>query len=340
MSRTDVGVIGRADGGVDSFAPFGVVGSCDPGSGVFGFSNSVIGVNGVVNTGTGVSGTAMQNGTGVSGNSPSGTGVSGSSTSGIGVNGSSSGGFISAGVFATSSGGFISAGVFGISSAQSGVGVYGRGGAEGFAGLFDGNVNVDGFLTKSGGGFKIDHPLDPAHKYLSHSFVESPEMKNVYDGVVDLDENGEYCVELPAWFEALNYDFRYQLTSIGESAPNLCVAEELSNNYFKIAGGKPGIKVSWQVTGIRKDAWARTHPLIVEDEKPAAEQGYYRHPELYDLPPENSTFWKGNSELKLQFEEQQQVFAVTEVSQLEEQIRYLREKMGRHREQQPGSSST
>ena len=193
---------------------------------------------------------------------------------------------------------------FGTSSQQRSFGILGRGGPDGWAGFFDGKAEVVGPLIKSGGGFKIDHPLEPERKHLSHSFVESAEMKNVYDGVVGLDANGECCVELPEWFEALNCDFRYQLTSIGGPAPNLHIAREVSNNRFNIAGGKSKMKVSWQVTGIRKDSWARAHPLIVEEEKPADAQGYYRHPELFGLPAENSTFFKGNSELRRRLEEQ------------------------------------
>jgi hypothetical protein len=214
--------------------------------------------------------------------------------------------------------------------------VFGGGQEDGLAGLFQGKVDVIGFLRKAGGGFQIDHPLEPAHKYLSHSFVESSDMKNIYDGVVVLDENGEGRVELPEWFEALNFDFRYQLTAIGQPAPNLHIAREISNNRFNIAGGKPGMKVSWQVTGIRKDAWAQANPLIVEEEKPANERGYYRHPELYNQPRENSTFWQGNSELIRQLEERQQGLAGNEV----DQVRYLTEKILKHQEQQQGPSST
>jgi hypothetical protein len=39
---------------------------------------------------------------------------------------------------------------------------------NGFAGLFVGRVRVTGFLQKAGGGFTVDHPSDPANKYLSH----------------------------------------------------------------------------------------------------------------------------------------------------------------------------
>ena len=55
-------------------------------------------------------------------------------------------------------------------------------GSGGFAGFFAGIVKITGNHQKSGGSFKIDHPLDPANKYLCHSFVESPDMKNIYDG--------------------------------------------------------------------------------------------------------------------------------------------------------------
>ncbi len=146
------------------------------------------------------------------------------------------------------------------------------------------DLDINGTLTKDGGSFKIDHPLDPENKYLSHSFVESPDMMNVYNGNVVLDDAGEATVELPDWFEALNKDFRYQLTPIGAPGPNLYVAEEITNNQFRIAGGKSGLKVSWQVTGIRQDAYANAHRIPVEEDKPEAERGTYRHPELYGEP--------------------------------------------------------
>jgi hypothetical protein len=158
----------------------------------------------------------------------------------------------------------------------------------GFAAFFLGNVDVDGTLSKAAGSFKIDHPLDPANKYLYHSFVESPGMKNIYDGVAHLDHNGEAVVNLPDWFGALNSDFRYQLTSIGAPGPNLYVAQEITGNQFKIAGGKPGAKVSWQVTGIRQDAYANAHRIPVEEDKPESEQGLYLHPELFGAPMEKS----------------------------------------------------
>jgi hypothetical protein len=144
-----------------------------------------------------------------------------------------------------------------------------------------GNLDVLGSLTKHGGMFKIDHPLDPANKYLYHSFVESPDMMNVYNGSVTTDKHGMAVVTLPVYFDALNRDFRYQLTAIGSFA-QATVAKEVENNRFAIRTSKPGVKVSWQVTGIRQDAYANAHPIQVEAEKPAREQGHYLHPELFE----------------------------------------------------------
>ena len=147
-------------------------------------------------------------------------------------------------------------------------------------GSFSGNLNVTGKLTKGSGSFKIDDPLDPAHKYLSHSFVESPDMKNVYDGNVTTDKHGLATVVLPDYFEALNRDFRYQLTVIGQFAQAI-VQQEIQHNRFTIKTSKPSVKVSWQVTGIRHDAYADAYRIPVEEEKPPQEQGHYLHPELF-----------------------------------------------------------
>ncbi|MFN8208414.1 MAG: hypothetical protein U0T82_13545 [Bacteroidales bacterium] len=156
--------------------------------------------------------------------------------------------------------------------------------ANSYAGYFAGNVHITGTLSKSAGSFKIDHPQDPENKTLSHSFVESPEMKNVYDGIVVLDASGEAWVALPSYFEALNETYRYQLTSIGVPGPNLYVASEITGNNFKIAGGSPGQKVSWMVTGVRKDPYAKQHPIIVEEQKTGDNQGKYLNPEVYGQP--------------------------------------------------------
>ena len=176
--------------------------------------------------------------------------------------------------------------------------------ANGYAGYFSGDVFVGGNLSKSSGSFKIDHPLDPANKYLYHSFVESPDMMNIYNGNAMLDANGEAVIALPEWFGTLNRDYRYQLTCIGGFAP-VYVAEEISNNQFKIAGGKSGMKVSWQVTGVRQDAWANAHRIPVEVEKPERERGYYLHPELYGAPDEKNIEWARHPEVMQKMKERQ-----------------------------------
>jgi hypothetical protein len=159
--------------------------------------------------------------------------------------------------------------------------------STGTAGQFFGSVNITGTLSKGGGGFKIDHPLDPANKYLSHSFVESPEMLNIYNGNTTTDERGEATVVLPDYFETLNRDFRYQLTPIGQIA-QAAVIGEIRDNRFTIQTDKPGVTVSWQVTGVRQDPWANTHRITVEEAKPEAERSFYLHPEVHRQPETRS----------------------------------------------------
>ncbi len=155
-------------------------------------------------------------------------------------------------------------------------------GTTNWAGYFEGDVNITGNIVKSGGGFKIDHPSNPANMYLQHSSVSSDEMKDIYDGVAALDVSGKATIQLPNWFEALNADFRYQLTCIGGYAP-VYIASKISGNSFTIAGGTPGLEVSWQVTGVRIDKFAQANPMKTELDKGPSKRGRYLHPELYGL---------------------------------------------------------
>lgn len=147
----------------------------------------------------------------------------------------------------------------------------------GIAGYFQGNVSITGSIAKGSGTFKIDHPLDPENKYLYHSFVESPDMMNIYNGIITTDANGDARVTLPAYFNALNKDVRYQLTVVGTFAQAI-ISEEIAGNAFSIKTDKPNVKVSWQVTGIRRDAYADAHRVIPEVEKEPANKGKYLHP--------------------------------------------------------------
>jgi len=170
----------------------------------------------------------------------------------------------------------------GTTGTRYGVYGYATGGTTAYAGYFNGNAEVTGTLAKGGGSFKIDHPLDPENKYLYHSFVESPDMMNIYNGNIILDENGKATVTMEDWFEALNYEFRYQLTALGQAGPNLYISQEVEGNKFQISGGTAGMKVSWQVTGVRKDAFAEKNRIPVEVDKSADEKGLYLHPEAFN----------------------------------------------------------
>jgi hypothetical protein len=194
---------------------------------------------------------------------------------GIGVWGSQDGS--GWGVYGTSVSGI---GVYGCASATSGYGVYsgGRFAATG---------------TKS---FQIDHPLHPETHYLNHFCTECPEPMNAYSGVVTLDARGEAWVQLPDYFEAINRDPRYTLTPIGAAMPNLHVAVEIQGNRFKIAGGVPGKKVSWEVKAIRNDLWVQRYGYQTEQEKEDAIKGKYLNPELYGQPKERGIHYRPEPE--------------------------------------------
>jgi hypothetical protein len=258
-STSGAGVYGRASAGTGT--TYGVQGESN--------STSGHGVYGIASTSSGTT-------YGVRGLS--------SSTSGRGVQGVASA--------ATGS----TFGVVGLASSSNGAGVIGQATANNsnaigvwgfatqplaYAGFFNGRVHVTGNLSAGGTKpFKIDHPLDPANRYLYHFAVESPEVRNVYDGVATLDGNGTAKVRLPAYFSALNSgDYRYQLTPIGAAMPDLHIAGEIAGNAFSLAGGMPGMRVSWQVTAVRNDPYLRDHPVAAEVEKSPEERGRYLYPQ-------------------------------------------------------------
>ena len=197
-------------------------------------------------------------------------------------------------------------GVVGIGGGTTGDAIFGlpvNGCSSCLAGNFAGNVVVNGTLTATTKNFRIDHPLDPANKFLVHASVESSEMKNFYDGTVRLDKKGEAVVQLPDWFEAANGSLRYQLTAIGAPSPGLYIAQKVAGNHFKIAGGAPGVEVSWQITGVRQDKFAQANPLVVEQPKNAKERGYFIHPELYGVPGDQGMEWARHPQFMRQLRE-------------------------------------
>jgi hypothetical protein len=255
------------------------------------------GESGTVNFSTGGTGVTGNGGAASDSNSVStygGKGVVGVGGPGNPSGSSSAGGF--GGEFTGGDGGggtspFGGDGVVAFGGEPNGVGLYVYSAGESTsntAAVIIGAVDVYGTLYKSAGAFKIDHPVDPENKFLVHSFVESPDMKNVYDGVVVTDGSGYATVAMPDWFEALNRDFRYQLTVVGPQFAQAIVASEMVSNHFTIRTDHPGVKVSWQVTGIRQDAWANAHRLPNEVEKDEKEKRHYIHPELFNHAGEPS----------------------------------------------------
>ena len=269
ISGTANGVVGEnysQPGDPADPLPAGVVGRSELGNGVTGESTSgsgVFGLNDGAQSGVWGSNCSNDPGIGVKGTSLAGSGVAGSSLLGDGVYGNT----------------VLGNGVEGFSS--RGAGVLGENDSGGFAGVFLGKVRVTGNLSKAGGGFEIDHPLDPENRYLSHSFVESPDMLNVYNGTVTTDGNGEAAVALPGYFNALNHQCCYQLTVIGQFAQAIVAKEVGQNNEFTIKTSEPRVTVSWQVTGIRQDPWAVANRIEAEADKAAEERGRYLHPELW-----------------------------------------------------------
>ncbi|MEU9780683.1 hypothetical protein AB0H92_06830 [Streptomyces phaeochromogenes] len=156
----------------------------------------------------------------------------------------------------------------------------------GYAGYFHGRVRVAGPLYKPAGGFEIDHPLDPENRYLRHSFVESDKQLNVYSGTVVTDTEGVAVIQLPEYFEELNEDFRYQLTVVATTFAHAIVGREVHDNQFSVLTDQPEVKVSWQVSGVRRDRYARTYPFAAELDKSDDERGKYLYPETWGQPDE------------------------------------------------------
>jgi trimeric autotransporter adhesin len=340
-SKSSVGVYGQSTNsyGVNgrSTNSYGVFGQTDASSGVYagvyGYSsNNLPGVKG---EGTYSSGGEFIGGTNSTANATGGDGATiyggggfygGNGMTVYGGQGSYSGtGIVAYGANNTDDAGDgISAnGGNGPNFYTTGSGIYATGGTysggAGYAAYLDGDVKVTGTLTAEVKDFKIDDPTDPANKYLAHTSVESSEMMDIYTGNVTTDELGLATVTLPSWFQTLNTDFRYQLTVIGGRFAQAIVSKEIDKNQFTISTNATAVKVSWQVTAVRQDAYAMSHPLVVQQTKPANELGFYMHPELYGQPKEKQIEWGRRPEhmRRLQADrEEQQKRATTAASNI------------------------
>lgn len=300
-----IGIVGEGGFTAPGAAVAGMSLGSDTRPGVYGSSTAGVGVSGISTTGAGVTG-QTQSHIGVYGNSTDAGSVAvyGDTTNGTAMAAHSTSGD---GLYAASTSG---RGAFITSDTKEGLVAYSRDGtgvlaetntmtqpalvasspsnsASGRAGVFWGKIESNGAISGASKNFKIDDPIDPENKFLYHTSVESPDMMNIYNGNVVLDDKGEATIQLPDWFEALNKDFRYQLTCIHGFAP-VYIDEEIAGNHFKIAGGKAGMKVSWTVTGIRHDKFADAHRTPVEEAKSVEEQGKYLHAEEFGQPNERS----------------------------------------------------
>jgi trimeric autotransporter adhesin len=338
FGKGHVGTQGVGNDYQDSFGGTGVVarggdsGSSAGGNGIFargGNSESLNGGAGIlVNGGSGLSGglgIVVQGGSGLVGaagvGAAGGSGTNGTGGSGLlGSGGTSSNGLGGDGVSAIggrSLNGNGGAGVRAGGGDGNGVGSHGGAGIVarkgsgidgatiGLAGDFIGDVEISENLNVTGTkNFKIDHPLDPENKYLLHAAIESSEVLNVYSGNVTTDASGDATVTLPEWFEALNKDFRYQLTVVGTFAQAI-VASEVQDNRFTVKTTAPNVKVSWQITGVRSDKAMKNKPFKAEENKPRHERGHYLRPELYDQPKELGIEWARHPEMMRELEKPQ-----------------------------------
>ncbi len=243
------------------------------------------GAGGVFTGGSGADGGNGIFGEGGNGSAGNGGGDAGNGVEGVGGDGDVEGGY----------GGYFEGGNSNTATGYAGDGIFAQYGsasrAYGYSGLFVGNVQVTGTISADEKDFKIDHPADPANKYLVHASIESSELVNIYSGNVTTDEFGLATVQLPDWFEVENSDFRYQLTVVDGRFAQAVVSKKIENHQFTIHTNASHVEVSWQITGVRQDAYAKAHPLVVEQAKPANERGFYMHPELYGQPGEKQTEW-------------------------------------------------
>lgn len=189
-------------------------------------------------------------------------------------------------------------GVYGFTNSTNAnaAGVYGSAAntATVWAGYFEGRVRcTEGIEVPVNKNFIIDHPLDPANKYLRHHSIEAPEALNVYSGIVTTDASGNAVVSLPAYFESLNKDFRYTLTCINQFAQAI-VTQKVQNNRFSIKTDKPNVEVSWVIYGTRNDPAYQQLALPTESAKEPQNVGKYLVPQAYGQPREKAIGYVAN----------------------------------------------
>ena len=89
---------------------------------------------------------------------------------------------------------------------------------------------------------------------------------------------------LPDWFQALNTDFEYHADAVSAHSRQALRRAGGPEQRFGIAGGRPGLKVSWQITGVRQDAFALPHPFRWSRTSRTRSSGAYQHPQAWGQP--------------------------------------------------------
>lgn len=153
------------------------------------------------------------------------------------------------------------------------------------AGTFNGDVVINGDLTVTGtkSGFRIDDPRAPTRRTLTHTPVETDVLTVTYSGNARTGADGRATVRLPEYAEALGTDWRYQLTPIGRFGQAI-VEREVRDGAFVVRTEHGDTKVSWTVTGTRRDPQARDAAIDPVTEKQGRARGRYLDPSLYGQP--------------------------------------------------------
>ncbi len=152
----------------------------------------------------------------------------------------------------------------------------------------NGNLFVDGTLSKSAGSFKIDHPLDPDNKDLYHGFVEAPRYDLIYRGTVDII-GGHAIVDIdaasnmtPGTFEALTQNQTVvALNNLTGYSP-VRSGEIVKGKFAVMSEDKDALVVAWVVVAERADAYVKSddtdatdtngHLIVEVDLKPGQRQ--------------------------------------------------------------------
>ena len=140
-------------------------------------------------------------------------------------------------------------------------------------------LTVDGTVTKGGGSFKIDHPLESKKDTynLYHSFVESPKADLIYRGKVTLTDgyatvNIDTAADMSeGTFEVLVKDV--QCFTTNENGWNF-VKGTISGNILTIESDNTNCndEISWMVIGERNDKWFRESTMVDENGKTIVEK--------------------------------------------------------------------